>query len=266
MISACLHSKGLEYVVAQWDALASTRRAQIESGEDITYRSFLVPQVVDLLGEIEHQDILDAGCGIGFLTGLLAGKGASVTGIDPSSASIKLARERHPGVQFSSMSLEEYAANTSQKYDMLIANMVLMDVLNLDAFLIAASRVLKTRGRLVFSITHPWFWPRYAAYEMAPWFDYQETLTIEAPFSITNEPGGPPSTHVHRPLAAYINSISKAGFRIVDFREPMPNLETAILYTKEWGFPRYLFGALEFDGTAQLATADPLSSSKDPGK
>lgn len=248
MNSGRLHSNGFSYVVAQWDALASLRRTQIESGEDITYRSFLIPQIEDLLGGIKDLEILDAGCGIGFLTGVLAKKGASITGVDPSSTSIGLAREGQPNIEFRATSLEDYAMIAGKKYDVLLANMVLMDVLDLDAFLIAATRLLKTRGRLVFSITHPWFWPKYAGYEKEPWFNYQETLTIEAPFSITAQPGGPPSTHVHRPLSSYMTALSNVGFRLVELTEPMPDVHTADLYLKEWSFPRYLFGVLRFDG------------------
>ncbi len=57
--------------------------------------------VLDLLGEIEHQAVLDLGCGTGHLTAQLAARGAApVVGVDLSADMIAAARRAHPALQF----------------------------------------------------------------------------------------------------------------------------------------------------------------------
>ncbi len=51
-------------------------------------------QVLDLLGDVVGKDVLDAGCGQGYLSRMLAARGARVTGIDLSPRLIAKARER----------------------------------------------------------------------------------------------------------------------------------------------------------------------------
>jgi len=49
-----------------------------------------------MAGEFGARSVLDIGCGTGTLACLLAGRGLEVTGIDPASASLAVAR-RKPG-------------------------------------------------------------------------------------------------------------------------------------------------------------------------
>jgi SAM-dependent methyltransferase len=57
----------------------------------------LLPPLLDLLGDIAGRQVLDAGCGEGYLARALAARGAHVTGIDLSPRLIELARARDPG-------------------------------------------------------------------------------------------------------------------------------------------------------------------------
>ncbi len=52
-----------------------------------------LPWIISKLGK-SVRNILDVGCGGGFLTNALAQKGYTVTGIDLSEASLKIARQR----------------------------------------------------------------------------------------------------------------------------------------------------------------------------
>jgi len=51
-------------------------------------------ECIDLLGDIEGKRILDCGCGLGFMTALLAKKGAHVTAIDISPGSLEATMHR----------------------------------------------------------------------------------------------------------------------------------------------------------------------------
>lgn len=48
--------------------------------------------MLSLIGDVKHKRVLDAGCGYGFYSILLAKRGAMVTGIDISEKMIALAK------------------------------------------------------------------------------------------------------------------------------------------------------------------------------
>jgi hypothetical protein len=127
--------------------------------------------------------------------------------------------------------------------------MVLMDVPDLDTFLTAAYHIVRPGGMFVFSVTHPWFWPRYYGYESEAWFNYNAEIFIESPFRISMQPDcGLVSTHVHRSLEAYVRALLSARFSIEMLREPMPSTEVAALYPMPWFYPRYLVGSARRSG------------------
>jgi len=236
--------KSTAAVIREWDALAPIRYKQIMSGEDITYRHVLVPNMLQVIGGGSANSVVDAGCGVGVLTHLLGQKYERVTGIDPSASSIEIAK-RSFGVsaEFITATLESFSEQHPKFGDLVVANMVLMDVLNLETFMDAAYRLLKRRGRFVFSITHPWFWPQYYGYDKEPWFQYSKDVVVEAPFRISTQKNcALSSTHVHRPLESYIRVFGEAGFIVSSLLEPMPSQKIAKLYPKPWKFPRYLIG------------------------
>jgi 2-polyprenyl-3-methyl-5-hydroxy-6-metoxy-1,4-benzoquinol methylase len=228
----------------EWDALAIMRRDQIIGGKDTSYTHFIVPNMISLLETVQAESILDAGCGVGILTAKLSEKAASVVGIDPSAKSIEIARnDESCRAKFSIFTLEEFALHSDRRFDAVVANMVLMDVLNLNAFLQAAHSVLNVGGRILFSMTHPCFWPEYRGYSNKHWFQYEKEILIEAPFVITEvQTNELSSTHFHRPLGVYLQTLIDVGFSIEKIIEPMPDLFVEKLYPEPWKKPRYIFG------------------------
>jgi hypothetical protein len=80
-----------------------------------------------------------------------------------------------------------------------------MDVLSLDSFFRGLQARSYNGGALVFSITHPCFWPEHYGYASSDWFRYERETIIESPFRISaDRVGSLPSTHLHRPLSAYL--------------------------------------------------------------
>lgn len=236
--------KATSAIASEWDALAGLRYEQIASGIDITYSHILVPIVLEIAEKQTASTILDAGCGTGVLTGALAAGGSAVVGIDPSAKSIAVARGHFGDVaEFRVSTLEEYARSNQNSAELVIANMVLMDVVNLATFVRAIGQVLRRRGAFVFSITHPWFWPSYYGYADENWFHYEKELIIESPFRISaQEDCSLQSTHVHRPLGMYLHAFSEVGLTLQELREPMPSLEIEAKYPRPWRVPRYLIG------------------------
>ena len=125
-------------------------------------------------------------------------------------------------------------------FSLAVANMSLMAVVHLDKCIDALARSLRPGGRLVFTITHPCFWPQYWNYSKE-WFCYGEENVIEAPFHISLDHSDQfLTTHVHRPLNYYISTLESSGFRIVRMLEPMPSSAVEKLYPRPWEYPRFL--------------------------
>jgi 2-polyprenyl-3-methyl-5-hydroxy-6-metoxy-1,4-benzoquinol methylase len=239
-----LDAKSITDITSEWDALAHVRLQQISSGKDITFKHVLAPNILHLAKREAANTIIDAGCGVGVLTSLLTEQCNKVIGVDPSAESVAIAR-RHFGkiAQFFDNTLEVYAQHHESGTDLVIANMVLMNVLNLRAFVAAARRVLRPGGAIIFSMSHPCFWPFYYGYAQEPWYRYDREIIIESPFRITAEPNCTlASTHLHRPLEAYVQAFVREQLILEHLLEPMPSPEIDALYPTPWAFPRYLFG------------------------
>ena len=240
-----VNSKTQAQIVGEWDALSETRLMQITGGKDITYNHTLIPAVQRLIGTKHVECAIDAGCGIGALTPILKQGAQSVVGIDPSEKNINLAR-RHFGksADFHNLTLQAYVdAAPETRAQLVVANMVLMDVLDLAEFLRAASSLLVINSLFIFTIPHPWFWPVYAGYSDQSWFDYKNECIIEAPFGISRDRQGVLiSTHVHRPISKYFQALHENNLHMVALEELFPDTAVHHLYERKWMYPRYLAG------------------------
>ncbi|MDN3645014.1 methyltransferase domain-containing protein [Pontixanthobacter aestiaquae] len=236
--------KSTQAIAAEWDRIAPVRIEQILSGQDITFDHVLSPAIAMLINDEKHGSLLDAGCGVGVLTDRIGHDFDHVIGVDPSYQSIEIARTNFgDAAKFHTASLEEYASRSKQRFDVILANMVLMDVADLRPFLSAAGQLLKPGGSLIFSITHPAFWPSYYGYEGEDWFHYSKELFVESPFRISAQPDCRlVSTHIHRPLSQYISEFGVSGLHLEAMMEPMPALAISDMYPNKWQGPRYMLG------------------------
>jgi ubiquinone/menaquinone biosynthesis C-methylase UbiE len=237
--------KHLGDIAAEWDKIAPIRLKQIEGGQDLSFRNILLPTILTLSADIEAEKVLDVGCGTGFITAELALRHRHVIGIDPSKESIKLAQRKFghlPNIRFDNASAEEFTKKFERNYfPIIVANMTLMNALSLQAILQAVSEMLSSGGIFIFTITHPCFWPFYWRYADASWFDYKKELTIEAPFRISlDQEANIITTHIHRPLEQYIDSLLSCGLTIEYLLEPTPPIQIMQQYPEPWEYPRFL--------------------------
>jgi 2-polyprenyl-3-methyl-5-hydroxy-6-metoxy-1,4-benzoquinol methylase len=234
--------KDLRTLEREWDAVAELRHRQIESGEDLSYHHVLVPAILELAADCDASRVLDAGCGVGFLTERIARGAGETIGIDMSAASIALARRHHAGagnVRFVQTTIEE--CELEQPATLAVSNMTLMSIVDLPAVLASLYRNIAPGGAFVFTTTHPWFWPRYCGYDDDPWFAYEREMSIEWQYHTSLMAGsGPAVTHVHRSLARYWEALAAAGFAPDALVEPLPPPAVAALYPAPWKFPRFL--------------------------
>ncbi|MGH3390925.1 MAG: class I SAM-dependent methyltransferase, partial [Actinomadura sp.] len=84
-----------EAAIRQWDA-ATTRAAMeaVAEGGDFAKRHLVNPTLLRLLGDVRGRRVLDAGCGNGYFSRLLAERGARVVGVEPTEAMSAFVREK----------------------------------------------------------------------------------------------------------------------------------------------------------------------------
>ena len=231
-------------IASEWDAIAPLRERQIAGGADISYNFILLPTVMRMCRGADTRSVVDVGCGVGILTKQIAVVAREVLGIDPSPKSIELAGglcASLKNVRYANESIEAHARRlNSPLYTLAIANMTLIVTPNLGKVLDAVHKILVPGGILVVTLAHPCFWPQYWGYLSSKWFDYSKELLIEAPFKISGEGTDYITTHIHRPLEMYFDTLLKSGFEVVQAVEPMPNKNVASKYSSSWKYPRFL--------------------------
>lgn len=231
---------------SRWDKVAIIRDQQIKNGKDLSFDHVLVPTIMELSEGCDFSSVIDLGCGPGLLTKQISSKAGRIVGIDASSEMIKVAEINNQTVtnaEFFSLSIDEFThSGYVSTFSLAVANMTLMTVLNLEELLKCVALLLADKGQLVFTITHPCFWPLYHGYARKQWFRYKDTTFIEDVFriSLDSPPDGPRTIHIHRPIEQYVHSILTSGFRIEEISEPTPTRIIQSMYPEPWKYPRFL--------------------------
>lgn len=69
-------------------------------GSDPESSNYIAPEILRQLHSLGARSVLDAGCGNGSVTGILAREGFAVTGVDGDAGGIAIAQANHPQVPF----------------------------------------------------------------------------------------------------------------------------------------------------------------------
>src|SRR3712207_2038456 len=110
-----------------WDGAADGWQLQVGEEGDANRLLNSDPVLWRFAGDVGGLDVLDAGCGTGYLSRKLRDAGARVTGVDFSAKMIEIARARNPGVDFRVDSASELATVGDAAFDLVVSNYVLMD-------------------------------------------------------------------------------------------------------------------------------------------
>ncbi len=179
------------------------------------------------VGPVTDLDVCDLGCGEGHLARSLAERRGRVVGVDLSARLLTLARARTPDstVVFVRDDAQRLNALRDGAFDLVVANLALTDVPDLGATYRAVRRVLRPRGRFVFSITHPCFQAPGASIDLDGEGQFAGRrvgrYVAEGFWRSTNEEGirGRVGAY-HRTLATYLNGLVAVGFTIRGLVEP----------------------------------------------
>jgi 2-polyprenyl-6-hydroxyphenyl methylase/3-demethylubiquinone-9 3-methyltransferase len=182
------------------------------------------PAVQSLLPDVAGRDVLDAGCGPGHYAAWLARRGARVVAIDVTPEMVALARTHVAGlaVELHEADLERPLPLADQAFDVVLCPLVFDYVRDLGPTLREFRRVARAGATLVFSMGHPmqeWAWRG----EGGIYYDVE-------PLAMYWKGFGEPQPLVHsyrRPLAAILNPLVEAGWRLDHVLEPASNADIA---------------------------------------
>ncbi len=219
-----------------WDGLADSWAERVRSGTDHNRVHILDPATLEVLGDVSGLQVLDAGCGEGRFSRILAERGGQVTGVDLSGRMIDHAREQesqHPlGPQYHVADMADLSFLASAEFDIALAYFSLFDVENYETALCEIARVLKPGGRFVFSVSHPCFLTPDSGWELVRPNSFQDKDRLY--WKVDNYfpargvevkiwPTASPIINYHRPLSEYAHALRDAGFLIRDLIEPTPD-------------------------------------------
>jgi 2-polyprenyl-3-methyl-5-hydroxy-6-metoxy-1,4-benzoquinol methylase len=244
-----MNNTATEALPNRYDANASFWVQIIREHRD-KYRNELTdPAMLHAIGEPAGLEILDAGCGEGYLSRILAKKGANATGIDSSTKLIEAARSQNLAdvlsVSFDIGSVDDLPYPDSA-FDLVVCNHLVNDLFDPRKPISEFARVLRSSGRLIILMLHPCFYNKHAEREQATngmiASSYFDIRSVEQTFEVGGLTSPAANIAWFRPLEFYTEELRKSGFAITSLTEPHPSPEQ--WRTDGWwrkGFTRPLF-------------------------
>ena len=211
----------------EWNNVAESWVEFVRKGKDYYRDELNNPATFKLIGDVKGKRVLDLACGEGYNTRILATKGAKVTGVDFSEKLIELARREEArvkqGISYYVLDASDLKKFPSDHFDLVTCFMSLQDIKNHKKAISEVSRVLRNKGRFVFSIPHPCFetitvnGKRISAGERyfgAVRYSIQWNMErLERPFRTTS---------FHRTLTDYFDTLFRNKLFVSRLVEPKP--------------------------------------------
>lgn len=202
-----------------WDANVELRAKELCKSNDFSYQNIIVPWVIENIKGTVHCDanILDIGCGCGYLTNIIFSHGCkNIIGIDISKESIKIAKNLYPHINFLKRNIFSFTFH--KEFQLCISVMTVNNLPDIDRFFNKISELLSIGGRAVLILPHPWFWPTKHLENHS--FSYLQEKTYSYKFSTKTQKGYPSTVlYFHRSLERYCSCILSNGFIIEKISE-----------------------------------------------
>jgi len=205
-----------ERVVRAWQANAEPWTSAVRE-KRIASRNLVTNQaIIDAVLSRSPADVLDIGCGEGWLLRALAEHGVTGIGVDAIPALIDKAT-RAGGGDFRVASYEDVAAGKVQvKVDVAVANFALIGKEAVDALIRYSPALLRTTGSLIIQTLHPVMAsadsPYADGWREGSWAGCGGSFAEAAPWYF-------------RTTGTWVRLIRESGFSIDEVREPV-NPET----------------------------------------
>jgi ubiquinone/menaquinone biosynthesis C-methylase UbiE len=226
-----------DQAIERWNRIAERYAAGCAKYGDRNKEVLSTPVILKMLGDLAGKRVLDAGCGEGYLSRLLAERGASVTAVDYSQAFLDIAKARTPhglAIDYVHANLEHLDGLDDAIFDLVASSLVIQDVPQYQAAIHEIFRVLRPGGTFVLATTHPCFssdgaWVKDEAGRKLYWktdhyFD-ERAYETHWPPDANNSPW-----NYHRTLTSYFRAMTGAGFAVEDLEEPKPSQDAIAQY------------------------------------
>jgi SAM-dependent methyltransferase len=122
-------------------------------------RRMFLERLAPFLDGVAGKDVLDLGCGQGWLCDELASRGVNVLGIDPSQKNVRAAAGQYPNIRFVRSDLQSY--QSAETFDLITAVMVFEHFPKLQESFEKVKTLLKSNGSVLMitgdfdKFTHP---------------------------------------------------------------------------------------------------------------
>ncbi len=215
-----------------WERLAETYEGFRE--EPGTYNELVeIPAMLSLIGDAKGKAVLDAGCGCGYYSILLAKKGAIVTGIDISEKMIEIAKKKAAEAsvrcQFLVCDMQDLTMFSSDTFDIITSSIVVGYLDDLRKAFLEVHRVLMPKGIFTFSENHPILrgsWEKDQEGRRLHWnLDNYFHRSIDTDKWGTQSGKVIETTSRHRTIQDYFDALVSAGFVVERLVEPEPIVE-----------------------------------------
>lgn len=111
--------------------------------------NYIFPKVLDLIPSNRALQILDAGCGNGYMANELAKSGHEVVGIDIAEDGISIAKKQYPNVKFYARSLYEDITDIITNVDLIVSTEVIEHLYSPKIYLQNLHKVLRPGGSII---------------------------------------------------------------------------------------------------------------------
>ena len=200
-----------EYAAEYGQFIARREQADLE-------RDAILCRMLDRLGDLTGREVLDAGCGEGFLARVLAARGARVTGLDLSPRLVQMARAKDPhgAIDYRVADLSRPLPELAERFDRIGSHLVLNDVADHRGFAATLASLARPGARIVLAFNNP-----YSSVVREHIVDYFANGALGVYGGMSAQ--GVKAHYYHRTLEEYLDAFLSTGLRLaklVDVPEP----------------------------------------------
>lgn len=185
------------------------------------------PAVLELVGDVDELDVLDAGCGPGLYSEELLRRGARVTAVDASAEQVARTQARLADrARIQRVDLEAPLPYDDDEFDLVVCALVIHYLEDREAVFREFRRVLRPGGRTVVSTQHPTIdWLRKGG----SYFDVRVEEDVW-----DSEGGRTPVRFWRVPLTELCAAATDSGFLIEQLVEPRPAVTMKDRWPEDW--------------------------------
>ena len=205
----------------QNNMVAQNYMAFLDSPNGQIQQEILFRAIWSRIQKAKSKQVLDAGCGTGWLTHMLSSNGFTTVGCDSSLDLLEYARRAYPNETFNQADLTKPLSYPSNYFDGIIVNMASQDVEFLDKMFLELGKILHTGGKLIITIPNPFYtfpkgvWKRGIISKLT---GGKPTLRL-FPHGYETPDNKKPTAGFFRQLEDYINLAVDNNFALTHFEE-----------------------------------------------